>query len=332
MSILIVDDSQEDLFLLQLTLQDAGYEYVITADSAKKALDILEKSKSDKSYSNINLIIMDLAMAEMDGIEASRRIKNDEQLRDIPIVILTGACGVECLEAAFDAGAIEYLIKPVAKAELLVRVRSLIKLGRENMLRKFRESELKDLTEKLASENAVCQRLAFLDGLTGIANRRYFDEFLLKEWLRSIRDQTSLSLIMIDIDHFKIFNDTYGHQAGDECLKMLAMALESTLKRPADMIARYGGEEFVVVLPETEINGALAIAETMRLKAHALNIPHESSHGHGRVTISLGVASITPELNTSPSLLITVADKALYRAKNEGRNRINDAEISAGEL
>lgn len=335
MGILIVDDSPDELFLFQLTLQGAGYKDVIISNSAKEALDILERSKSAKSGINVDLILMDLVMPDMDGIEACRRIKDDEQLRDIPIVIVTAVSEIEQLESAFNAGAMDYLTKPVRKAELLLRVRSLLKLKKEIDHRKNHEFELEHLAGQLASANRMLQRIAILDGLTGIANRRYFDEVIEEEWLRAIRDQTPLSIIMIDIDYFKAFNDTYGHQAGDESLKTVAMVLKDTLKRPADMVARYGGEEFVAVLPETEIKGAVAIAEAMRLNIDALNIPHKNSHNHGCITISLGAASIIPERNTSSSILIAAADKALYRAKDKGRNRvdpeINDNDVMAEE-
>lgn len=322
MGILIVDDSPDELFLFRLALESAGYKEIIIANSAKEAFDILEKSKSPKSDINVDLILMDLVMPDIDGIEACRRIKDDDQLRDIPIVIVTALNEIEHLESAFNSGAMDYLTKPVRKAELLIRVRSLLKLKREIDHRKSHEFELEHLAGQLASANRMLQRIAILDGLTGIANRRYFDEVIGEEWLRAIRDQTPLSIIMIDIDYFKVFNDTYGHQAGDEALKNVAMALKDTLKRPADMIARYGGEEFVAVLPETEIKGAVAIAEAMRLNVDALNIPHENSHDHGHITVSLGVASIVPERNRPYSVLIAAADKALYKAKEKGRNRV----------
>lgn len=321
MGILIVDDSPDELFLFQLTLQGAGYKDVIIANSAKEALDIMERSKTANSGINVDLILMDLVMPDMDGIEACRRIKDDEQLRDIPIVIVTAVSEFEQLESAFNAGAMDYLNKPVRKAELLLRVRSLLKLKKEIDNRKKHEFELEHLAGQLASANRMLQRIAILDGLTGIANRRYFDEVMEEEWLRAIRDKAPLSIIMIDIDYFKAFNDTYGHQAGDEALKTVAMALKDTLKRPADMIARYGGEEFVAVLPETEIKGAVAIAEAMRLNIDALNIPHVNSHPQDHMTISLGVASIVPERNTSYPVLIAAADKALYMAKGKGRNQ-----------
>lgn len=322
MGILIVDDSKDALLLFLLTLQGAGYKDVIIANSAREALDILEKSKSANSDINVDIILIDLMMPGMNGIEACRRIKDDEQLSDIPIMVVTAVSEIEYLESAFNAGAMDYLTKPFRNTELLIRVRSLLNLKRDIDHRKNHEFELEHLAGQLASANRMLQRIAILDGLTGIANRRYFDEVIEEEWLRAIRDQTPLSIIMIDIDHFKAFNDTYGHQAGDESLKAVAMVLKDTLKRPADMIARYGGEEFVAVLPETEIKGAVPIAEAMRSDIDALNIPHKNSHNHSRITISLGIASITPERNTAPSLLIAAADKALYRAKDKGRNRI----------
>jgi diguanylate cyclase (GGDEF)-like protein len=170
------------------------------------------------------------------------------------------------------------------------------------------------------------------DWLTGLANRRRFDEMLQQEWGRARRDETSLAVLMIDIDYFKPFNDTYGHQAGDTCLQQAAKALGEVVSRPGDLPARYGGEEFVVVLPQTDAAGAAIVAEKMRAKVEALRIPHASSQVSNRVTISIGVAAMVPPEKSEPAVLIAAADKALYRAKREGRNRVRShGEESVGK-
>ncbi|MFZ5642847.1 MAG: diguanylate cyclase domain-containing protein [Bacillota bacterium] len=178
-----------------------------------------------------------------------------------------------------------------------------------------------DITERKFAEETL-RRLSFLDGLTGIANRRYFDEYIDREWRRAMRNTTPLSLIMFDIDFFKIYNDTYSHLSGDDCLKRVARVIGDIVKRPGDLVARYGGEEFAVVLPETNINSASVIAETLRSRVEEMGIIHGNSKVSRYVTISLGVAAAVPAAGSLPETLIAEADKALYQAKREGRNRV----------
>jgi len=186
-----------------------------------------------------------------------------------------------------------------------------------------------ELYQKLQEANLELQRLASSDGLTQVANRRYFDEYINQEWQRLAREQSSLSLILCDIDFFKKYNDTYGHQAGDRCLQQVAQAISRVIKRPADLVARYGGEEFAIILPHTEIEGASHVAELIRLEVKTLEIPHpnylrkaETMEARQYVTLSLGVASAVPHHTLSPARLIFSADHALYRAKAEGRDRV----------
>ena len=189
-------------------------------------------------------------------------------------------------------------------------------------------ADFKDITGRKKAEEALQQanleleRLASIDGLTQIANRRRFDEFMVLEWRRLQREKLPLSLIMIDIDCFKIYNDTYGHQQGDNCLQSVAKAIALQGKRPADLVARYGGEEFVVVLPDTDTKGATHLAEKMRKKVQSLKIPHKNSPVTQEVTISLGVSTVVPAPEYTPEQLLTCADQALYQAKETGRNRV----------
>ena len=185
---------------------------------------------------------------------------------------------------------------------------------------------IEDITERKIYEKKLWA-LSTHDGLTEIANRRYFDEILEKEWKRAARGKFCVSLIMLDIDYFKNFNDTYGHQAGDECLKQAADIIKKTLHRPGDMVARYGGEEFVVVLPDTESDGALRIAEAVRINLESSKIEHSQSNVGPYLTASLGVSTIIPELTNSPSSLIASADKALYNSKKGGRNQVTAADL-----
>jgi diguanylate cyclase (GGDEF)-like protein len=216
---------------------------------------------------------------------------------------------------AFESGATDLIKKPMNKIELLVRMGAALRLKRETDRRKAQEKELRKANQRL-------ERLSSLDGLTQIANRRRFDEHMDHEWRRAIRTGKPMGLIMADIDHFKAYNDTYGHQAGDDCLIQVAQSLYQQLKRPADLVARYGGEEFAIVLPETELKGAGDLAEKMRKEIRRLNIKHSSSPVDQVVTISLGVSCALPTMSPEPEELIAQADQALYQAKNQGRNRV----------
>ncbi len=179
---------------------------------------------------------------------------------------------------------------------------------------------LRDITAQKVAQDEL-KRLATRDGLTGVANRRCFDETLEAEWLRGTRDVKPLSLIMIDVDHFKRYNDSFGHQGGDACLKTIAEALAISCHRSADIVARYGGEEFVAILPGTTVSGALALAEQIRADIAALDLPHPGNDGVGRVSISLGVATLVPDRTLDMNALVEAADRALYAAKRGGRNR-----------
>ncbi len=322
MSILIIDDSQESRLLLKSILKAAGYTDVLTAGSAREAFKILNLDDETKAPAYIDLILMDIMMPEIDGIEACKRIKAREHLRDIPIIMITALTDVEILKTAFAAGAMDYIAKPPNKVELLARVRSALRLKHEMDARKAREQELLEVTRQLEEANQILLRLSSLDGLTGIANRRRFDEFLEMEWRRGLRESAPLSLIMLDIDFFKAYNDAYGHQAGDDCLKAVANTLSNTVNRPGDLVARYGGEEFAVILPRTHPEGAVTVAELLRAKVEALKIPHSRSRVSDVVTISLGVSTVVPRSGYSTAALIAAADQALYQAKQEGRNRV----------
>jgi diguanylate cyclase (GGDEF)-like protein/PAS domain S-box-containing protein len=186
-------------------------------------------------------------------------------------------------------------------------------------------ASFKDITDRKRAEEELA-RLATRDGLTGLFNRRRFDDALQQEWRRARRDRTPLSVVMADVDHFKLFNDTYGHQAGDACLRQVAEALQSRVRRPADLAARYGGEEFVVLLPSTPVDGAVVVGEAVRAAVAALGIPHARSTAGPVVTLSLGCATQAPGTDEPPAALLERADRALYEAKHAGRNRVEAAD------
>jgi diguanylate cyclase (GGDEF)-like protein len=194
-----------------------------------------------------------------------------------------------------------------------------------------KNQELTEMRRQLEHRNRDLERLSALDTLTQIANRRRFDAALRQEWRRAARDESPLSVVFCDIDHFKRFNDTYGHQAGDECLVRVAQAMEETLSRPADLVARYGGEEFIALLQDTGAEGARMLAERMRAGIESLGIEHRASGVSSHLTVSLGVASVVPTATTRPEDLVDLADRALYAAKEGGRNRVVAAEELPGE-
>lgn len=322
-SILIVDDAPESLVLLTRVLRSGGYENVDALSSVSEALRQLGVD-GRPAQRNPDLILLDLLMPEMDGITACRRIKEDERLRDIPVLMVTARTEEAELEAAFAAGASDYIMKPIRARVLLGRVQNALRLKHEIDARKARERELLEVQRRLEEANERLRKLATMDGLTGIANRRHFDECLKREWRRTRREHEPLSVIFLDIDHFKLYNDTYGHQAGDECLKAIAGLLGAAAQRAGDLAARYGGEEFALVLLGADEEGARSVARAVHEAVAALKIEHASSPVAPVVTVSVGVATLRPTKGMDEEELVAAADRRLYQAKQAGRNRIQD--------
>ncbi|HEY4231553.1 MAG TPA: diguanylate cyclase, partial [Thermoanaerobaculia bacterium] len=199
-----------------------------------------------------------------------------------------------------------------------------VRVARARARQRELEHQVAERTVQLEEANTKLQQLSEIDALTGIANRRRFEDTLAREWRRATRDQLPLSLVMIDIDYFKSYNDTYGHQLGDECLRRVATEIREAITRPGDLVARYGGEEFAAILPSTPAKGAFAVAELLRLRVERIATRHQTSP-LGVVTISVGVASMTPGESFAKETLVAAADGALYAAKRAGRNRVETA-------
>jgi two-component system chemotaxis family response regulator WspR len=250
-----------------------------------------------------------------------KEYRASEATAAVPIIMLSTREDPRDKSQAFGAGASDYLVKIPDQIELVARIRA---HSRSYLAQKQRDEafrRLRELQKQLEVSNRELQRISCQDGLTGIYNRRHFDTYLEHEWSRALRENAEISLILCDIDYFKPYNDHYGHQAGDECLRRVAQVFHDVLQRPGDLAARYGGEEFVVVLPKTDGEGAAVIADALRSRVDRLMLRHEHSKTTDHVTISLGLATVRPNPRIHLTDLIELADKALYQAKQSGRNR-----------
>lgn len=319
-SILILDDAQENCMLMQGILRKSGYKDTKTSQSPDEVIGWLSLKSSEPPQKEFSLILLDILLPGITGLEILKMIREKEELKDIPVIMITALKESNVLQEAFDTGAIDYVVKPFDANELLARVRSALRLFEEMTRRKEREKELEKLTDQLQEVNAYLVAIARTDALTGLYNRRYFDEVLATEWKRCWRTGTSVALLMLDIDHFKLYNDTYGHQGGDQCLKQVAAAIRDCARRAGDVAARYGGEEFSIILPETSESNAVIVSRNILEKVEKLAIPHAGSKTSSIVTISIGMATLSPSPENSIAELIERADKALYLAKEEGRN------------
>ncbi|MEW6428180.1 MAG: diguanylate cyclase [Thermodesulfobacteriota bacterium] len=313
--VLLVDDQIIIAAAVQQALADEPDIEFHYCPDAKLALATAESLQP-------TCILQDLVMPDSDGLTLLKLYRSSARAAAIPVIVLSTREEPEIKREAFATGANDYLVKLPDRIELIARIRY---HSRGYLAQKQRDAAyqaLKESEEKLAAANRQLQKLTIEDGLTGIANRRYFDEIIVQEWRRAMRQTSCISLIMIDIDFFKRYNDLYGHQGGDRCLRQVAAIIDGSVQRECDLAVRYGGEEFAVILPMTGIQGANEVAEHMRENVVAAAIPHAASAVARMVTISLGVASAVPERSPDPACLIRAADSALYRAKEKGRNQV----------
>ncbi len=313
-NILIVDDDPLAIRILRAAL--GAYKHVRFATSGADAMRLSRDKPPD-------LILLDSEMPGENGFEFCKRLKLEPLLQDVPVIFVTSHDDLEFETRALGLGAADFLPKPISAPRVELRVRLHL--------------QLKHQLDQLRA-------LASTDGLTGLANRRVVDETLKREWRRAQRSGRPLSLLLIDVDYFKLFNDRYGHPAGDGCLKRVAAAVRGAARRPTDLAARFGGEEFAVVLAETSLSGACLVADSIRRSIIESSIPHAGSEVAPHVTVSIGAACLGGEPNAAdrrsgpplPSVpphgieeLIEAADKALYRAKKSGRNRVEPGDLGS---
>ena len=297
-TILVVDDMTTTLLLLHDLLKDT-YEVKI-AKSGTKALEILN------APNDIDLILLDVEMPDINGYDVCKRIKNNETIKNIPIIFITGRTSQEDEEYGLNLGAIDYITKPFNKTITKLR------------LKNYLEMKIK---------NDMLEKLSMYDGLTNIRNRRFFDETFEKTFSEIKRDKKSLAVLMIDIDFFKPYNDNYGHGQGDETLRKVAKALEKTIKRASDFVARYGGEEFVILLKDINKDGVEAVANNLLNAVRELKITHEFSKIENYVTVSIGASFYNSNSDVTKLELLLKADETLYNVKNSGRNNFAILEV-----
>lgn len=300
--ILIVDDEQVFVQLMEATLKDE-YELIFALNSD----EALQKANTQLP----DLILLDVVMAPESGFDVCYTLKSEPRTKNIPILFITSSGTMKDEVRGLELGAVDYIAKPVSPPIVKARVRNHMEL-----------KQYKDRLERIASE----------DVLTGLATRRRFEEVLQSEWRRCRRHQAPLSVAMMDIDYFKPYNDNYGHGAGDDCLRKVGHALGKEVKRAADLVARYGGEEFVCVLPDTDLDGAMAFGHALRKAVLELKIPHEYSQAANQVTTSIGISTVVPTEELEPYDLVREADKKLYAAKESGRNRVEGGQFKPGEV
>ncbi|MHB8961846.1 MAG: GGDEF domain-containing response regulator [Saccharofermentanales bacterium] len=293
-TILVVDDAKANINVLAELLRS---DFKIRATtSGEKALEIaLSENPPD-------LILLDVLMPDMDGYTVCKKLKESAQTRNIPVIFITGKVSEEDEIYGFTIGAVDYITKPFSPVVVKARVNT--------------HAELKRHRDYL-------EDISYLDGLTGIPNRRKFNEYLNYTCSFATIESVPVSVILIDIDNFKAFNDYYGHQEGDSCLTLIAQALSEEIKNKTDLAARFGGEEFAFILPNKTLETALEFAERLRQGVERLRIPHAHSTASDVVSISLGVTSQIPHESCTCADLVKKADEALYRSKQNGRNRVS---------
>lgn len=321
MSILLIDDSPQILTMLEATLEKAGYTEIHKAQSGQEALDFLGVGVGKKN-NPVDLILLDILMPGIDGVEVCGQIKADKHFADTMIIMATVKDDQETLKKSFENGAFDYLVKPVSELELLHRVGAAFRLKKEIATRKAREKKLKELTAKLESKNVMLDEQVNTDELTNVGNRKFFMNDLDNEWRRAVRETSPFSLLLIEIDFFRKFEEIHGKHKANECLKVVANIIQIGLKRAGDQVARIDGGQFAVFLPRTDQKGAFSVAEAMRANVEALQVKSGASPSNDFVTVSIGLSSLVPAVNIKLDNMFDLVEKALWSARNNNGNRV----------
>jgi diguanylate cyclase (GGDEF)-like protein len=295
--LLVVDDQRANVQVLYQAF--SADHKIFMATNGEQALQICEKQRPD-------LVLLDVVMPGMDGFEVCQRLKASQATADIPVIFITAHNDEETETRGLDMGAVDFISKPINPRIVRARVKTHLTLKRQADL---------------------LRRWVYIDGLTGVCNRRYFDEHLKSEWDRAVRLGTTLSVALVDVDLFKRYNDHYGHQAGDGALQRVAAAMKACLKRPTDLVARYGGEEFALLLPDTEGAGAVHLANEIRRWVQSEHIEHAESSVGPLLTISIGVCTKPADAVGSYTALLREADAQLYVAKSRGRDQVCQSDL-----
>ncbi|MEY2989050.1 MAG: hypothetical protein RJB13_2571 [Pseudomonadota bacterium] len=330
MSVVVLEHDETNMKLMREILGESGHpDAFLTTKLSHLRLALGLRTEEETNTTSapsvraqVTVIVLDLDLGA-DILDFLKQLKSDIRYRDTPVIVTSESDFNQSIQLAYAFGANDFLRKPIVPEEAKARIHSSLRLNHEIDRRKARENEITEIANQLRDLSQVLMKLSLIDALTGVANRRAFEQNLDQEFKRAKRSKKSLSVILFDVDFFKKYNDRYGHPAGDLCLKRLAQEVQATIKRPGDMLARYGGEEFAIILPETDLQGASIIAERVLKGVRDLGMSHEDNN-HGQIiTVSIGlVAYDCYEQGVDSTELIKRADKALYKAKSEGRNRI----------
>ncbi len=319
--LLIVDDNPDNLDLLEAILLEEDYD-VLRAENGEIALQLAQREQPD-------LVLLDIHMPGLNGYQVCDRLKQDVRCQQIPVIFLSALSEIHDKAKAFASGGIDYITKPFQELEVLARVKTHVALSRamrelaeQNHRLQAEIAERSRLERAILETNQQLERLAITDELTGLANRRRFNDCLERECQRAVWEKRPIALILGDIDYFKRYNDHFGHQAGDDCLREVAKALKNAARRENDLAARYGGEEMAVILPNTDLKGGMEVAERIRQHIMQLQIPHPLSEANEWITLSLGVAELVPNHENVTEHIVRLADQGLYLAKSGGRNRV----------
>lgn len=300
--LLVVDDQP---IHIQLLVQAFAEDYqVFMATSGEQALAVCQSNPPD-------LVLLDVLMPGMDGFAVCRQLKAQETTSHIPIIFVTARPDAGQETHGLSLGAVDFIAKPINPAVVRARVHT-------------------HLTVKFQSD--LLKKLVLLDGLSGVFNRRYFDQQLATEWARATRSRLTLSLVLLDVDHFGAYNERHGHQAGDDCLRLIAVTLKSVLRRPADVVARFGGEEFACLLPDTSHEDALALAQEMERRVRQLQLAHSGVHRGDVVSVSVGLGTRVSPHSGQASDLLALADTQLQRAKRSGRGQVCCASLDTAPM